>query len=252
MPRTIAIGDIHGMLDPLVELVDTLRVTHEDTLVFLGDLVDKGPNSPGVVRYARSLSEITNVVLVKGNHEGKHQRWRKKVNEGDLKGAMVMKRGEEIQQITTGLTPEDIAFLDSAVLFHRQAGYLFVHGGVPGDLLTIPSHPNEIADLPGKARKKLELLTFTRFIDCESGRMLPLGEEKDDDPYWAAEYDGRFGYVVFGHQPWKGGPERFRHAIGIDTGAVHGFGLTALVIEDGKESLLTIPTQKFADFYNEE
>ena len=254
MPRTIAIGDIHGMLDPLVELVDTLRVTPEDTLVFLGDLVDKGPKSPEVVRYIRTLSEegIAKVVLEKGNHEGKHQRWRKKVNDGDRAGAMAMKRGEEIEQITAGLSQADIEFLDSAVLFHRANGYLFIHAGVPGDLTAIPDTVGEVAALPGKARKKLELLTFTRYIDCESGRMLPLGEEKDDDPFWADEYDGRFGRVVFGHQPWKDGPRYFPNAIGIDTGAVHGFGLTALVIEGGKESTVTIPTQQFADFYPEE
>lgn len=252
--RIIAIGDVHGMLAPLVELVDTLQVTHDDTLVFLGDLVDKGPDSAGVVKYVRTLSEetIANIVLVRGNHEGKHQRWRKKVNDDDLAGAMAMKRGEEIQQITSGLSPEDIAFLDSAVLFYRRAGYLFVHAGVPGDLLMIPSRPSEVAELPGKVRKKLELLTFTRYIDRESGKMLPLGEEKDDDPFWAAEYDGRFGRVVFGHQPWKDGPKHFPHAIGIDTGAVHGFGLTAIVITGGKETPVTIPTQKFAEFYNEE
>lgn len=254
MPRTIAIGDIHGMLDPLVELVDTLRVTPEDTLVFLGDLVDKGPNSAEVVRYIRTLSEvgIARVVLVKGNHEGKHQRWRKKVADGDLKGAMEMKRGEEIQAITSGLTQADIDFLDTVTLFFCDGGYIFIHGGIPGDMEAIPSDPSEITSLPGKARKKMELLTFTRFIDRKTGKMLPMGDEKDGDPFWAETYDGRFGKAVFGHQPWKDGPRRFSHAIGIDTGAVHGFGLTALIIEDGKESILTIPTQKFAEFYSEE
>jgi len=251
MARTIAIGDIHGMLDPLIELISTLSPTKDDTLVFLGDLVDKGPDSAGVVRYIRTLGELTNVVLVKGNHEGKHQRWRKKVNDGDLEGAMKMKRGEEIRLITEGLDEDDVRFLDSAAIFIQKDGYIFIHGGIPGDFDELPSL-SDIASLSSKVRKKLELLTFTRFIDKESGKMLALGEEKSGDPFWADAYDGRFGKAVFGHQPWKDGPARFPNAIGIDTGAVHGFGLTALIIEGGKESILTVPTRKFAEFYSEE
>ena len=249
--RIIAVGDVHGMLDALIQLIGKVQPTREDRLVFLGDLVDKGPNSAGVVKYVRGLQEVTNVVLVKGNHEGKHQRWRKKVGDGDLEGAMAMKRGEEIRDITAGLSEEDVEFLDTAVLFYREAGHLFIHAGVPGDLHDIPESVADVAGLPGKARKKLELLTFTRYVDRETGRMLPLGDEKPGDPFWAEEYDGRFGFVVFGHQPWANGPRSFKHSIGIDTGAVHGFGLTALVISGG-ESLVTVPTEKFADFYSEE
>jgi len=251
MHRTIAIGDIHGMLDPLIQLIDELKPTKDDTLVFLGDLVDKGPDSAGVVRYVRTLTEFTNVVLVKGNHEGKHQRWRKKASDGDLEGALKMKRGDEIRTITDGLGEADIEFLDSAVLFHKQGGYIFLHAGIPGDFDELPSL-EEIPSLSSKVRKKLELLTFTRYIDQKSGKMLALGEEKDGDPFWAEVYDGRFGRAVFGHQPWKDGPARFSSAVGIDTGAVHGFGLTALVIEGGNESILTVPTTKFAEFYTEE
>ncbi len=250
--RTIIVGDVHGMLDPLVALIHRVEPASGDTLVFLGDLLDKGPDSAGVVRYVRGLRARAAVVLIQGNHEGKHQRWRKKVQNGDVAGALAMKGGAEIGRIAATLSADDVAFLESAVLFHRSDGYLFLHAGIPGDLHAIPAHPAALLTLPPRARKRLELLTYTRYLDRSSGRMLPLGEETDQDPFWAEVYDGRFGRVIFGHQPWKSGPRHFPHAVGIDTGAVHGFGLTALVLDQGSESFHTVPTRQYADFLGDD
>lgn len=252
MGRTIVIGDVHGMLDPLVELIDVLRPTKADTLVFLGDLINKGPNSLGVVRYVRGLRDFTNVVLIRGNHEEKHKKWRKRIAEGDLKTAMSMKRSDEMKAFEQKLRQEDVDFLDSAVLFFKSENYMFVHGGVPGDVEDLPESAENIESLPESARKSIERFTITRFIDRKTGKMLPSGKEKGGDPFWAETYDGRFGRVVFGHQPWKNGPAIFPHAVGIDTGAVHGFGLTTLVIKGGDEKLITLPTVKFAEFYGED
>ena len=49
MPRTLAIGDIHGCLDPLNLLIDRLRPSTSDTVIVLGDVVDRGPDSKGVI-----------------------------------------------------------------------------------------------------------------------------------------------------------------------------------------------------------
>ena len=58
----------------------------------------------------------------------------------------------------------------------------------------------------------------TRYIDAQKG-FIGLGHEKSGDPYWADVYDGRFGHVIFGHQPFLEGVKYFNHATGIDTGA---------------------------------
>ena len=71
----------------------------------------------------------------------------------------------------------------------------------------------------------------TRYLDPTTGKMLELGKNKPGDPFWAEVYDGRFGHVVFGHEPLYG-VTFFPHATGIDTSAVYGGLLTALVYED--------------------
>jgi serine/threonine protein phosphatase 1 len=68
-PRTIAIGDIHGCHTALATLVDGLRVRHDDTVIMLGDAVDRGPDSRDVIRQLITLREHCNLVCIQGNHE---------------------------------------------------------------------------------------------------------------------------------------------------------------------------------------
>jgi serine/threonine protein phosphatase 1 len=70
--RTFAIGDIHGDLDALLVVFQRLpEITSDDTVVLLGDYVDRGPNSAGVVRWVRDYTARTpaKVVALRGNHE---------------------------------------------------------------------------------------------------------------------------------------------------------------------------------------
>lgn len=245
--RKIFIGDIHGMLEELQHLVSEIRPTSDDTLMFVGDLMDKGPDSAQTVKWVRELASTHNVVLVKGNHEWKHERFRKKFCSGDISGAMATKNSEEIREITEGLDTEDIAFLDAAPGFFRVGDYLVVHGGIPGNMSSLPASPS-MAGISSKERGPFEMMMMTRFINQSSGKMLSLGTQTEGDPYWAAVYDGRFGRVVFGHEPFLGSPGRFPHAVGIDTGAVYGGGLTAMVVDaEGNESFVTVPSRTFHD-----
>ncbi len=67
--RTIAIGDIHGHLAALDAIITAIQPRPDDTLVLLGDYVDRGPDSKGVLERVIELSERLHVVAVKGNHE---------------------------------------------------------------------------------------------------------------------------------------------------------------------------------------
>lgn len=67
--RTFAIGDIHGCSTLLDELLEVIRPTPEDRLVFLGDYVDRGPNSRGVLDRLITLRDNPRVVFLRGNHE---------------------------------------------------------------------------------------------------------------------------------------------------------------------------------------
>ena len=69
MPRTIASGDIHGCLAALNALLDAIQPTRDDTIVTVGDYVDRGPDSNGVLERLLQLEQTTNLVPLMGNHE---------------------------------------------------------------------------------------------------------------------------------------------------------------------------------------
>ena len=66
---TIAIGDIHGCRSSLCRLIDYAGINEEDTVVTLGDYVDRGPDTKGVIDTILELRERTRVVSLMGNHE---------------------------------------------------------------------------------------------------------------------------------------------------------------------------------------
>ena len=80
--RYIIIGDVHGCPVELQALIRRVEPQSDDTFVFVGDLVDKGPDSPAAVRWIRHFAERYRVILIEGNHEEKHRRWRRYHREG--------------------------------------------------------------------------------------------------------------------------------------------------------------------------
>lgn len=249
MKRHIVIGDVHGMARELEELIEKLALAPEDEVIFVGDLVDKGPDSPGVVRLVRELAEKNRVVLVEGNHENKHFRYRRnRVLRPRVAEEMAENR-PELVTITDALTPGDIKFLNDTVPFHRvgEHNLLVVHAGIPANRGELPETVEE-AMVPKNWRKTFGDLMRTRNVHHETGKMVPLGKEGPEDPFWAEVYCGRFGHVVFGHQPFMEGPREFAHGTGIDTGAVFGGQLTALVFnEAGEREFVQVAGRKFAN-----
>jgi serine/threonine protein phosphatase 1 len=79
--RTLAIGDIHGCSSMLDDLLAAVQPTRDDLLVFLGDYVDRGPDSKGVLDRLIKLRWSHRVVFLRGNHELMMLRSRKDVNE---------------------------------------------------------------------------------------------------------------------------------------------------------------------------
>ena len=119
--RHIIIGDIHGCLEELEALLHKTNATQADRIIFVGDLVDRGPDSAGVVKKVLSMiDDGYNIVLVKGNHEDKWFRVHEKVARGDIALAKTMKEGEAIMKMQTELRPADIERLrDLSVLYYR-------------------------------------------------------------------------------------------------------------------------------------
>ena len=248
--RQIFIGDVHGMLEELNALLTKLELKDDDTIIFVGDLLDKGPDSPGVVQRVRTLSTTHNVVLVMGNHEDTHSRYRKHTVHNPKTAEDMASRKQELQPITAALSISDIAFLDTAVPFYRTptCDILVVHGGIPADRRTFPKTVQEIGAMSSKDRKSFKLTLRTRYVDADTGHFVGLGQEEPQDPFWAEVYDGRFGHVIFGHEPFIGKIKHFNHATGIDTGAVFGGGLTALVVEtDCSQTVVSVESRPYKE-----
>ena len=253
--RHIFIGDVHGMLNELNTLLDTLNLQPDDHIVFVGDLLDKGPDSPGVVKRVRQLStEHSHVTLVSGNHEDTHQRYRGHLQKNPKTANEMAQRKPELLDITSELSSDDIAFLNAAKWFHRvpKHNILVVHGGITKDMPSFPNTEAEVESWSSKERKRFKLILRTRHVHATKGSFVGLGDEKPNDPFWADVYDGRFGHVIFGHQPFLEGVKFFPHATGIDTGAVFGGTLTALVYESSNPQnpiVVNVPCPAFAEMH---
>ena len=188
-----AIGDIHGCLEPLHHLIAQLRLSEADELVFLGDYVDRGPDSKGVIDYLLTLRGRCTFLM------GNHERMFLDFLQGKERTLFLYNGGTATLESYGGLRgipATHLAFLDRLRLYHETQDYLFVHAGIrPG----IPVQEQDERDL------------------------LWIREE-----FYA--YSGRFPKtVVFGHTPMRE-VLMDEDRIGIDTACVYGNKLTCLTL----------------------
>lgn len=238
MKPTIVIGDVHGCLDELQTLWNELSPSAETRIVFLGDLIDRGPDSAGVVEFVRTKSQQHPLILLRGNHEAK-----------------AIKCFERGLSSPVGLQEEHIQFLATGLPFYPfdDCPYLAVHAGIfPAFWEHYPTLPNlsEQANWEKKLRNRVDRFLYCRYVN-PAGNVVALGQEQPCDHFWAESYDGRAGLAFFGHQPFMEGPVRFKHAMGLDTGCTFGGKLSAAVLnEQGDIALVSVPSQKpYAQLY---
>ena len=68
--RIIVVGDLHGYCVPLIKLLDSIYLTEEDLMIFIGDYIDRGPESKSVIDKLIQLKSLySNIIFLKGNHE---------------------------------------------------------------------------------------------------------------------------------------------------------------------------------------
>lgn len=130
--RFIAIGDIHGEIEKLNELLNQLMPKKDDTLIFLGDYIDRGKNSKEVIERLISLSKETNCIFLKGNHESMLLKCRETKNKSNIYFWMLT-GGKETVESYGGI--EEIFNLHSDFFmnlkpFYLTDNYLFVHAGI--------------------------------------------------------------------------------------------------------------------------
>jgi serine/threonine protein phosphatase 1 len=205
--RLLAIGDIHGCAQELEVLLRELSLGAGDTVVFVGDYIDRGPASRAVVDQMLALAARTDVtsVFLRGNHEdmclsyigrGGHwgEAWR-------LNGGAATLESYGIDPRTPGhdvldrLPPTHVAFFEQLRLSYIQDAWLFVHAGIR----------------PGRR----------------------LEEQDEEDLLWIRDefITSRHGLpqtIVFGHTPHRDVLVDLPYKVGIDTGCVYGGRLTCL------------------------
>ncbi len=224
--RSFIVGDVHGCLDELDELVATLDARAEDRFLFLGDYVDRGPDSVGVVRRVRELmARFPASAAIAGNHEDKALRDRARRRPGPA--------------WTARASDDDWRFLESLPLLLRlpEHGALLVHGGLYPRFFDLYESIGEVpADWRvggGKRGERLRRFLRVRTVSGQ-GAFVALGDEAADSRHWSSVYDGREGFCFFGHDPQLAPPEPLRaaHALGLDTGCCFGGRLSAAVLEE--------------------
>jgi serine/threonine protein phosphatase 1 len=202
--RLIAVGDIHGCPHEFEELLRQINPVAGDRVVILGDLVNRGPDSPAVLALARAVGALA----LLGNHEARLLRYR---SSGDRK---MLKDGD--LQTAEALGPADWAYLESMRLTYEEPDLntVFVHGGF------LPSEPWQ--------RQGAEVVTRIQVID-KDGRPRKRAESPDS-PAWADLWSGP-PFVVYGHTPR---PEiyKLKWSMGIDTGCVIGGALSAYILPE--------------------
>jgi len=217
-PRTYAIGDLHGRLDLLRLAVDAIATHVADApfrVVFLGDYVDRGPDSRGVVEFLIELQRRWPVTCLKGNHEdmmaqaatqaggGRLEHWLDNGGKATLRSYGLSPESD----LAAGLPSEQIRWMAGLPRTTGDGHRVYVHAGVA----------------PG----------------------VPIDRQKDETLLWIRERflqarPGSFeAHIVHGHTPvWEGKPvasepELLAHRTNLDTGAF-ATGVLAIGVFDAR------------------
>lgn len=189
--RMIAIGDVHGCLPALKELLAKVNPQDGDVFVFLGDMINRGPESVALVDWLLAFRKSHPVVCLRGNHEQMLLDLVDEVSKNFLLNNGMETLGQ--YHATYGcIPPHHQDFFRSLPLSWEWGDFIFVHAGLrPGISLA----------------------------EQETEDLLWIREEFLESPYdWGK-------VVVFGHTPLKE-PLLAETRIGLDTGAVYGGRLT--------------------------
>ena len=229
------IGDIHGCPDELRYLIEDLPLETGDRLIFLGDYVDRGPDSKGVVSYLLELQKNStyDFIFLKGNHEDMFLSY---LGLPGQYGDMFLVNGGKVTLESYGLPttnssagellaripPPHLDFYKNLRNYYIAAPFLCVHAGIDP--------------------------------------LKPLEDQTEADMFWIRN---KFIYrshmlpyiVLFGHTPQNDVFYDLPYKIGLDTGLVYGNKLTCLETQEkmlyqinrGKKTARQIPIQKSWD-----
>jgi serine/threonine protein phosphatase 1 len=206
------IGDIHGCLRELSCLLENLPLKPSDRIVFLGDYIDRGPDSKGVISYLATMAKTTDydLVFLKGNHEDMLLGY---LGFAGRYGEMFLANGGVATLTSYGLAPaavsqvramatipaDHLEFFLTLKSYTIEASFFCVHAGI---------HPTKSL----AAQSQLDMLWIRNEFISNPHRL----------PYT----------VVFGHTPQREILFDLPAKIGIDTGVVYGGKLSCIELDE--------------------
>jgi serine/threonine protein phosphatase 1 len=202
-----AIGDIHGCSTALRTLFDTVPFSVSDTIVFLGDYIDRGPDSSGVINFIFEVSKKFNVITLRGNHE-----------------IMMMNSIRFQQHLSSWMMNGGFQTLDS----YRIGDDMEWYKKIPGEHWDF-------------FRRTLPYYEVGKNIFVHAGLLpgVPLKEQPENSLYWEHQHEPPVydpGKMVFcGHTPQKEGiPRRSGNTVFVDTYAFGGKWLSCINADNGQ------------------
>ncbi len=210
--KTLVIGDIHGCFNEMVDLIDQAGLTENDRIIALGDLFDRGPDSPAVYLFFKNHPRACSLM---GNHERKHLLSYRGLTEPSISQILTRQQFRETYR-------EAIDFMADLPLFLELPEAILIHGMLePGIPLDKQSEAILVGSLSGEARLK----------------------RKSSQP-WYKIHDGAKP-VIAGHHDYskEGKPVVVDDSVFlIDTGCCFGKSLSGLLLPDFK--LVSVKSRK--------
>ena len=138
----IAIGDIHGCADTLDALLSRLAPAEDDHLIFIGDYIDRGPNSKGVIDRLLTLRQAQQCTFLRGNHEAFMlaylQNQDRELDLWVMNGGIATLRSYAAANqrvfVPEDFPEEHIEFVKQTKLYYEAPGFFFVHAGLRPEL----------------------------------------------------------------------------------------------------------------------
>ncbi|MDB6072692.1 MAG: serine/threonine protein phosphatase [Verrucomicrobiaceae bacterium] len=205
MGRVFAIGDVHGCLTALQTVVKHLKFEPDDEVIALGDYVDRGPDSKGVIDLLMALRKQTRLITLRGNHEV----------------MMLISRSQGLDYFESWL---DAGGVDTLVSYGASDLSEVPEGHWQFIKDTVPYHEG----------------TTHFFVHANVRPKVPLMEQREQELYWERFDDNKKPHcsgkiMVCGHTPQKSGkPANRGHAVCIDTFSYGGGWVTCLEVATGQ------------------
>lgn len=215
MARTLIIGDVHGCARELEQLLALLGPTEDDRVLFVGDLIARGPDSRAVLSIVRQVRAR----CVVGNHELRLL----EVRRARLRGETGPRLSPHHERLLHQLSESDWALIEAMPLY-----------------LDLPEHAARVVHagmLPGVPLHRQDAWTLTH-IRSVDGAGAP--SDRPGERPWGTLYEDPT-HIVFGHDARRQ-LQLHPRATGIDTACVYGGSLTALVLPE--HSAVPFPQQR--------